>query len=310
MDRLVISNTPHVRANSSSRRIMLDVIIALMPTFLASIIFFGFDALLVVLTAEFFAVAAEVVYRLIAKENIKLIIKTFDFTSAVTGLILGLSLGSHVPLIAPALGSTFAVVVVKMLFGGTGKNLVNPAVAGRVFVFMSFSAVVKGFVEPRIGAISPTEDGYSLLDLFLGTGLSGCLGETSKLCLIIGGVYLVIRGVIKWYAPVITIVAAGLSFALYKWDIAAFLPSVLSGGLIFGAIFMATDYVTTPNTFIGNIVYFTALGLLTGLMRGIYQGEVLSYCILFMNLFVPIIDRLIYPKPFGYEKPKKEAKSG
>ena len=213
-------------------------------------------------------------------------------------------------LLVPALGSTFAVIVVKMLFGGTGKNLVNPAVAGRVFLFMSFSSVVQGFVAPNIPALIDLGEGYSLLDLLLGTGLSGCLGETCKLCLIVGGVYLVIRGVINWYYPLILIVLSGLTFSLYQWDITLFLPSILSGGLIFGAIFMATDYTTTPNTTLGNIIYFAALGILTGLMRGIMQGEVLSYCILFMNLFVPLIDRYIYPKPFGYEKPKKEAANG
>ena len=161
-------------------------------------------------------------------------------------------------------------------------------------------------VESNIPALIPSTGSVpSLPDMFLGTGMAGCIGETSKLALLIGGAYLVVRGVIKWQYPVIYIVLAGLTLSLFKLDIAVFLPSILSGGLFLGAIFMATDYVTTPNTKAGNYVYFAALGVLTGVFRFVSGGEAVSYCILLMNITVPLIDRYIVPRPFGYEKPQK-----
>ena len=307
MEKLLISNTPHVRGGATTRRIMIDVMIALAPATIAGFVFFGLRAVLIVMLSLVTCVASEVVYRLIRKEKIKDIIDTYDFTSSVTGLLLGINLGSQSPWYTPVLGGIFAIIVVKMLFGGTGKNFVNPAIAGRVFVVISFGgAVASGWLNPSIGAILPTSGQVpSLLDMFLGTGMLGCIGETSKLALIIGGVYLVIRKVIKWQYPVIYIVLTGLMTALLKLDFSLFLPSILSGGLLVGAIFMATDYVTTPNTKLGNYIYFALLGILTGVFRVISSGGTVSYCILLMNLTVPLIDRFIVPKPFGYEKPVK-----
>ncbi len=312
MERLIISNTPHVRGNASTRRIMIDVLIALSPAAVAGVVFFGWRAALVMAIALLSSVGTEVLYRLfVKKEDIKRITATYDFTSTVTGLLLGLNLGSQSPWYAPLLGGIFAVGVVKMLFGGTGKNFVNPAIAGRVFLMMSFgTAVSGGWLAPSIGAIAPSESAVpSLVDLLIGTGIAGSIGETSKLCLLAGGAYLVIRGVIDWKYPTIYILVAGLTLSLYKLDFSIFLPSILSGGLMLGAIFMATDYVTTPNTMLGNIVYFAVLGVLTGLFRGITGGESVSYCILLMNITVPLIDRFIAPKPFGYVKPEKKAKA-
>ena len=312
MERLLISNTPHVRGKASTRRIMIDVMIALAPATIAGLVFFGWRAALVLILALVTCVASEVVYRLICKESVKDIIRTYDFTSSVTGLLLGLNLGSQSPWYTPILGGIFAIVVVKMLFGGTGKNFVNPAITGRVFLVISFGgAVASGWLAPSIPALIETGSAVpSLLDMFLGTGMLGCIGETSKLALIIGGVYLVVRGVIKWQYPVIYIVLTGLMTSLLKLDFSLFLPSILSGGLFVGAIFMATDYVTTPNTKLGNYIYFIALGILTGVFRVISSGGTVSYCILLMNLTVPLIDRFIVPKPFGYEKPVKAKKEG
>lgn len=314
MDKLLISNTPHVRGGASTKRIMIDVLIGLAPTTVAGIVFFGWRAALVLCLSVLSAVGSEVVFRLIRKERFKDILKSFDFTSAVTGLLLGLCLGSQTPVYAPILGGIFAIVVAKMLFGGTGKNFVNPAIAGRVFLTISFSAVSSGWLATAIPAIIETNNAVpSLLDMFIGTGITGCIGETSKVALILGGLYLVIRKVIKWQYPVIYIAVTGLMHSLYHLDFSFFLPSILSGGLMLGAIFMATDYVTTPNTKLGNYIYFALLGILTGLFREISGGEVVSYCILLMNVTVPLIDRFIVPKPFGYEKPvkvKKEAGNG
>lgn len=311
MEKLLISNTPHVRAAVTTRKIMLDVIIALCPAAIFGIVAFGLNAFLIILLSIFSCVASEVCYRLIKKENFKDIFKTMDFTSIVTGLILAMNLGSQVPLYVPIFGGMFAIIVVKMLFGGTGKNFVNPAIAGRVFLLISFGSVMgSGWLNPNIGAINAVgANGVpSNLDLFLGTGVAGCLGETSKLCLLLGGIYLCIKRVIDWKYPLIYIVVTGLTLSIYKWNFSLFLPSILSGGLFLGAIFMATDYVTTPNTTIGNIVYFTLLGIMTGIFRCVSGGEVVSYCILFMNLLVPLIDRFIVPKPFGYTKPEKKKK--
>jgi Na+-translocating ferredoxin:NAD+ oxidoreductase RnfD subunit len=287
------------------------------------IVYFGWLAVLIVGLALVSAVASEFIYLLIAGNKFKQIINQFDFTSCVTGLLVGLSIGTNYPWYAPVLGSVFAVIVVKMLFGGTGKNLVNPAVTGRIFIFISFQAIVTPWVLPAIGSVFGTnvETGSTVMgsvaagiipslsnvDLLLGTGLAGCIGETCKVALIVGGVYLVVRKVINGIYPLIYIAVTGLfTVALCGFNFEMFLPSILSGGLIFGAIFMATDYTTTPNTKLGNVIYFVTLGLVTaGLRMATAKFEVVSFAILLMNLFVPLIDKFVMPKPFGYAKQKK-----
>ena len=255
------------------------------------------------------------------------IISQFDCTSCVTGLLIGLSIGVQSPWYIPILAGVFAIVVVKMIFGGTGKNLVNPAVTGRIFAFMSFTSVMaSGWILPSIGSIASGTSvnpntgatvltdiftgnvlpNLSNLDLLLGTGLAGCIGETCKLALIIGGIYLAILGIINIGYPLIYIAVTGLfTVCLNGFDFAYFMPSILSGGLILGAVFMATDYTTTPNTTVGNIVYFIALGLITAGLRQATGIEVVSFVILLMNLFVPLIDKFVINKPFGYKKAKK-----
>lgn len=325
MQKLIISNTPHIKSKSSTKRIMIDVLIALVPATVMGVVYFGLYALLLVALSILSCIASEVIYLLIRGEKFKDILNKFDFTSAVTGLLLGLNLPANCPWYIPLLGGVFAVIVVKMLFGGTGKNFVNPAIAARVFLLISFAEAMTTWAVPSVGAIKTStvatgatalgsvikgERVISNLDLFLGTGVSsGALGETCKIALIVGYVYLLIRNVVD-YKPLIYIGVTGLMTVVLQGSFSAFLPSVLSGGLMLGAIFMATDYVTTPNTTVGNIVYFVALGLLTALLRHLKGTEVVSYCILLMNFFVPLIDRFIVPKPFGYQKPKKEAKNG
>ena len=321
------SSSPHVRAPRTTRQIMIHVCIALMPACIMGVVLFGLKALLLLVLSLVSAILSEVVYLLIAKQKLNDIIKGFDFTSCVTGLLIGLSIGVQTPWYVPILASMFAIIVVKMIFGGTGKNLVNPAVTGRVFAFMSFTSVMaSGWIAPTIGSLvggatlNPTTGATTLtdiftngtlptlsnLDLFLGTGLSGCIGETCKLALIIGGIYLAVMGIINIGYPIIYIAVAGLfTVALNGFNFAYFLPSILSGGLILGAIFMATDYTTTPNTTIGNVIYFVALGLVTAGLRQATGIEVVSFVILLMNLFVPLIDKFVINKPFGYKKVKK-----
>ena len=331
---LTFSSSPHVKAQKTTRQIMIHVCIALMPAVVMGIVYFGLSALLIIALAVASAVLSEGVYLLISGKTIKEIIAQFDFTSCVTGMLIGLSIGSQSPFYAPILASIFAIVVVKMFFGGTGKNLVNPAVTGRVFAFMSFTSLMaSGWVAPSIGAIfggsslNPVTSATVLTDIFanntlptisnwdllLGTGVAGCIGETCKIALILGGIYLAVMGIINILYPAIYVAVAGLlSVALNDFQFAYFLPSILSGGLILGAIFMATDYTTTPNTTLGNVIYFIALGLVTAILRQATGMEVVSFAILLMNLFVPLIDKFIINKPFGFIKPKKKggAKNG
>jgi len=270
---------------------------------------------------------------LVNKASFKQFWNEFDYTTLVTGLLIGMNMPPLVDWYIPIIASFFAIIIVKMLFGGTGKNIVNPAIAGRIFVFLSFGIVISGgFVNPIIGAnaagdfMNPVvagstpladmlfgglgETSVSTLDMFLGL-MPGTIGETSALALIIGGIYLVARGVIDWKWPVIYIGVTGLfAVVLNGFNFAWFLPTILSGGLMLGAIFMATDYTTTPNTQLGNVIYFVALGLITATLRYNNGTEVVSFAILLMNLVVPLIDKYIVPKPFGYKKPVKAKKEG
>ena len=321
-NNLVYSSSPHIKAPRTTRQIMIDVCIALLPTTLAGIIYFGLYAALIVALAVIFAAAGEFIYLLIAGKSFREIAKNFDFSSVVTGLLIGLTIGTNYPVYAPIFGSLFAVIVVKMLFGGTGKNVVNPAITGRIFIFISFQWAVGAWLVPNIGsiygsaavtsatAVPSVANGnvpeLSLLDMFLGTGMQGCIGETCKLALIIGGIFLTARRVINILYPALYIAFAGLTTVVIGgFDFALFLPAILSGGLLLGAIFMATDYVTTPNTKLGNVIYFIALGILTAVLRHATKMETVSFAILLMNLTVPLIDKFIIQKPFGYKKPQK-----
>lgn len=319
------SASPHVKNPRTTKSVMINVCVALIPACVMGVVYFGLKALLLLALASISAVAAEFIFLLIKGEKFKEILKTFDFSSLVTGMLIGMTIGTNYPWYAPVLGSFFAVIVVKMIFGGTGKNIVNPAITGRIFIFISFQSVVTAWLAPSIGSVSggalSTEatalegllssngsifPNLSNWDLLLGTGLSGCIGETCKLALIIGAIYLAIIGIIDISLPIIYVVVCGLfTVCLNGFDFAYFLPSVLSGGLILGAFFMATDYVTTPNTKIGQYIYFVLLGLITAGLRQATHMETVSFAILLMNLFVPMFDKFIVPKPFGFVKHKK-----
>lgn len=334
MNQLNVSTAPHVKTRRTTKHIMLDVLIALLPAAIAGIVFFGWQAAVVILISVFSAVLTEFVYYIIQnkiwkspKEVLSKFIKQFDFTSAITGLLLAMCIPANIEAwYMPLLGSIFAIAVVKMLFGGTGKNIINPALGGRIFLFISFAAMTAVSV-PQFGAIlgggeslktGATQLSGNLLqgnacinplDLLLGTGIGAtALGETCKIALLLGGVYLCVRGVIKWYLPLIYIVVEGLFAAALDWNIASFLPSILSGGLILGAVFMATDYTTTPKSTLGNIIYFVLLGLLTAGLRKATGVEVVSFCIVLMNFVVFLIDLALKCRPFGYVRAKKEKK--
>lgn len=332
-NNIVISTPPHVKSPRTTKHIMLDVIIALLPAAIMGIVYFGWRALLVETICVLSAVATEFIYSFIAEgglKNAKAVacawLKKFDFTSIVTGLILALILPSTVKWYEALIGSFFAIAVVKMLFGGTGKNLVNPAATGRVFMFIGFS--ITTFAVCNIGAVGNAEiyagatplSGYllkgdgsplSALDLFLGTGVAGCIGETCKLAILAGYIYLVARKVIKWWQPLVYVFVTGmvgfilLSVAYERFTVDLLLPYILSGGLMFGAVFMATDYVTSPKGAPGQLVYYISLGLATALLRHFTKLEVVSFVIMLANLIVPLIDTYIVRKPFGYKKEKK-----
>lgn len=330
----ILSTAPHIRSRRTTKNIMLDVLIALLPATIAGIVYFGWQAAVIIVISLASAALTEFVWYIIehkiwknGQKTLKDFLAQFDFTSLVTGLLLALCLPANIEgWYMPLLGSIFAVGVVKMLFGGTGKNIVNPAIAGRIFLFISFALMTvypdanfgplgeRGLEELMTGATSLTsglKGGMMLsnLDLFLGTGVAGCIGETCKLALIVGYLYLCVRGVIKWYLPLLYIGFTGLfAVALEGFNFDYFLPSILSGGLILGACFMATDYVTTPKSKLGNIIYFIVLGLLTAGLRKATGIEVVSFCILLMNFLVFLIDIIIKPRPFGYVRKKKEAK--
>ena len=334
---IVISTPPHVKSRRTTKGIMLDVIIALIPAAVMGIVYFRLDAFIIEITAVLAAVATEFVYFFIknkgfsrqAGEVCKKWWKQFDYTSIVTGLILALILPSTVKWYEVLIGAIFSIAIVKMVFGGTGKNLVNPAATGRIFMFLSFSLTV--FTACKIDPINSGSElftgathlsGFVLggdatgkinwLDLFLGTGVAGCIGETCKVALLLGYIYLVVRKVIKWWQPLLYIVVASFLSVCFaaigskQFEIGLFLDYMLSGGLMFGAIFMATDYVTSPKGVYGQIVYYIALGFLTALLRYLTKIEVVSFVIMLMNLLVPMIDTYIVRKPFGYKKVKKQ----
>ncbi len=337
---IVISTPPHVKSKRTTKGIMLDVLIALLPAAVMGIVYFRLNAFILELTAVLAAVTTEFVYFFIknkgfsdkcrhAGEVCAKWWKQFDYTSAVTGLILAMIIPSTAKWYEVLIGSVFAIAIVKMVFGGTGKNLVNPAATGRIFMFLSFSltAYVACAYEPiSLDSQLYTEATHlsgwllggnaagqmTLLDLFIGTGVAGCIGETCKIALILGYIYLVVRKVIKWWQPLLFIVVAcffSVCFAAIgskNFEIKLFLDYMLSGGLMFGAIFMATDYVTSPKGVYGQIVYYAALGFLTALLRYLTKIEVVSFVIMILNLLVPLIDTYIVRKPFGYKKVKKQ----
>ena len=303
---LNVSSSPHIRHNDSTSGIMIDVIIALMFSSVYGCIIFGVYAAAVLLTCVVSAVLSEFVWnRLLKKPD-----SVFDFSAVVTGLLLGLNLPPRIPLWIAAIGSMVAIIVVKQMFGGIGCNFVNPAISARIVLLVSFPGLMTEFYEPIYDTVTSAtplvaESGtYSLKTLFFGMH-SGCIGETSALLLIVGGVYLVIRRVISPIIPVCFIATLAALTAVTGGNGA---EAVLSGGVMIGAIFMATDYTTSPTTSAGKVVFGIGCGLITFVIRR-YSAmpEGVSYAVLLMNILVSYINRFTLSRPFGFVLKKREA---
>lgn len=315
--KLVVSASPHLRATDTTSRIMLDVIIALMPAFAASIAIFGPRVLAVTATTVIAAVLSEFAARKIMKRHNTI----GDLSAVVTGLILAFNLPVGIPLWMAAVGSVFAIVVVKQFFGGIGQNFANPAITARIVLLLSFAKFMGDWTQPlswKTDAVSTatplavlggesTQELPSLLEMLLGIR-GGCLGETCALALIAGGIYLVARKVISLKIPLSFIgTVAVIMLIAGKGDLEFVAYQLMSGGLLIGAIFMATDYSTSPINSKGKIIFGIGCGLLTSLIRLFGSlPEGVSFAILIMNLLVPHIENLTTPKPFGTVKEKKE----
>lgn len=308
MDKLLhISATPHIHSGRSTTSIMRDVLIALLPAAVAGTVIFGLRSLLIIAVCVASCVLFEALCNLIAKKD-----QTVgDLSAAVTGLLLALNLPVNIPIWQCIVGCMFAIILVKCLFGGIGCNLVNPAVTARVFMLVSFGSMavqaMPVIVDTVSGATPLQEmaDGTvpNMLDLFLGT-TGGAIGETCALALLIGFAYLLIRRIITWHIPVSFVGTVFiLSFLMEGFDATKALALILSGSLLIGSIFMATDYVTSPATAHGKLIFGFGAGLLTFLIRhfGIYP-EGVSFAILFMNILNPYIERLTAHKIFGGKK--------
>ncbi len=308
MDKMLhISVSPHIHTKKSTSLVMLDVIIALLPATVAAVVLFGLKALLVIATCVITAVACEFLFNIIIKKE-----QTVgDLSAVVTGLLLALNLPATIPLWQAVVGSAFAIVLVKCVFGGLGRNIVNPAITARVFMLIAFGSMTAAAFPTALDATSGATplaelakgEVVNLMDLFVGN-CGGALGETSALALLIGGVYLIARRVISWHIPVSFIVSVFLlSLLIEGGSFVTALAWILSGGLFIGAFFMATDYVTSPVTSKGKLIFGIGAGVFTVLIRffGIYP-EGVSFAILFMNILNPYIDRMCTRKLFGGNK--------
>ena len=297
---LKISVSPHIHSGRSTAGVMRDVLIALLPATVAGAVIFGLRSLLVVALCVACSVGFEALFNLICKKD-----QTVgDLSAAVTGLLLALNLPANIPLWQCVIGSLFAIVVVKCLFGGIGCNPVNPAITARIFMLVSFgsmtTAALPSIVDTASSATPLSGGAASLNDLLLGLR-GGALGETCAVALLLGFVYLLVRRIISWHIPVAFIGSVYLfSFFMEGMDPMAALSAILSGGLLLGAIFMATDYTTSPTTPWGKIIFGLGAGLLTFLIRyfGTYP-EGVSFAILFMNILTPYINSWTRRKVFG-----------
>lgn len=300
-----VSSSPHIRSKDSISNIMRDVLLALLPATAAGIYYFKTQAILVILMSILSCVGAEALWQKITGQKIKI----GDYSAAITGLLLAFNMPPSVPLWIPIVGGVFAIIIVKQFFGGLGQNFMNPALAARAFLLASWPVIMTTWTVD--GVTSATTLGIlkeggqalpSLWNLFVGN-VGGSIGETSAIALLIGGLYLLFKRIISWRIPVTYIGTVFiLTWVLGRGGLLTGNPlmEILAGGLFLGAIFMATDYSTSPITPLGQIIMGVGCGLFTSIIR-IYGGypEGVSYSILIMNLFVPLIDRYTAPKVFG-----------
>ncbi len=324
---LKVSASPHVKHWENGRTLMVDVIIAMLPALIWAVYLFGWRAL----TLTVISVASCMVFEFLAQKALRRPITVLDFSCVVTGILLAFNLPVSTPLWIPVMGAFFAIVVVKQLFGGIGKNIVNPALAARVFLFTAWPNEIKDFVAPmdKLSALNISVDAtasatplvslkqgvspdVTIFDMIIGN-MPGCIGEISVVLLLLGGIYLLVRKVITWHIPVAFIGTVAVLTYLFPqnqsvqaWEF--MVTELCSGGLILGAFFMATDYATSPVTKPGRLIYGVGCGLITVFIR--YFGgynEGVSFAILIMNLLVWYIDLFTRPRIFGaLPKKKKE----
>lgn len=325
-NKLLVSSSPHIRSNETVQRIMLDVIIALTPALIGSVYFFGMAALQLTLIS----IVSCMIFEAIIQKVFNKPVTVNDLSAVVTGILLAFNLPASAPWWLPVIGSAFAIIVVKQLFGGIGCNFMNPALAARAFLLASWPQHMSSFTGTRPDVVSTAtplaimkygmEEGATtleavssasssqgaelpeLMDMFIGN-MPGAIGEVSALLLIIGGLYLIIRNVIDWKIPVFYIVTTAIMLPLLGVGTELIPYHILSGGLMLGAIFMATDYSTSPVTPKGRIIFAIGAGILTALIRvsGGYP-EGVSYSILLMNIAAPLIGRFTKPRVFGEAK--------
>lgn len=320
MKNLTVSASPHVRSSDTVTGIMLDVIIALVPSLVASIAIFGFRSLLVTAVC----IGCSVLFEFLSRKIMKRDTTIGDLSAVVTGMLLAFNLPVSIPLWMCAVGSFFAIVVVKQFFGGIGQNFVNPAIGGRIVMLVSFSSAMTNWTEPlawRNGVeaattatplsllkhSTDTSELPSILNMFLGIR-GGCLGEVCAVAILIGGIYLVARKVIKPTIPLCFVgTVAVIMLIAGKGDLEFMLYEILGGGLLLGAVFMATDYATSPITTKGKILFGIGCGVITSVIRLFANlPEGVSYSIILMNILVPHIEAITKPKPFGTEKKQKK----
>ena len=309
---LKVSSNPHVRSKATTARIMQCVVIALLPATIFGVINFGLHALFLVLVTVGATVTTEYIYEKLMKKKITI----SDFSAVVTGLLLALNLPPRAPWWIGVIGGVFAILVVKMLFGGLGQNFMNPALGARCFLLISFTSIMTNFDcdaytgATPLAAIKAGESVPELIDMIVGR-TSGTIGETSMIALLIGAAFLLVIGVIDLRVPgsyILSFVVFLLLFSGHGLDVNYILSQLAGGGLMLGAFFMATDYVTRPITKNGQYLFGIFLGIMTGIFR-IFgpSAEGVSYAIILGNLLVPLIERITKPTAFGKQKTKKEA---
>ncbi len=305
-DMLIVSLSPHIRSDESVRRMMLDVIIALVPAMIGAIYFFGFNAIRLLLVT----VIATLVFEFAIQKLFKKPIRIMDLSAVVTGILLALNLPAGTPWWVAVFGAGFAIIIVKEFFGGIGSNFMNPALAARAALVASWPGIMTNYLTPDgISAATPLAIMKSggtnlpaLQRMFFGD-IGGVIGETSAVLLLIGGIYLILRQVIDWKIPVLYIATTAGVLLLFGIAPGNLIYHVLGGGLILGAFFMATDYSSSPVTPKGRIVFAIGCGILTALIRvkgGSSEG--VMYSILIMNVATPLIERLTKPRVFGEVK--------
>ena len=301
MSQLTVSLSPHVRSGATTRRIMLDVCLALLPAVIFAVYWFGFGVLLTVLLS----VASAILSEFLMEKALRRPVTIDDGSAAVTGLLLALTLPAGTPWYVSVLGSVFAICIAKQVFGGLGDNFVNPALAGRAFLLASFPAAMTTYplVADAVTSATPLSSEFAgsvdYLQAFIGR-IGGCIGEVSTLALLIGAAYLLIRRVIDWRIPLSYLGTMALLTVIGGGNV---LDSVLLGGTVLGAFFMATDYVTSPVTSWGRVIYGVGIGIINYTIRrwGAYP-EGTTYAILLMNIAAPLIERFTRPRKYGEVK--------